>query len=196
MPSSTATIRSATASSTARSCETSSTVPGNASSAASSASRLSRSRWFVGSSRTRKFAPRRRRAPARAGAARRPRARRPASRARPSPRRGSGRAAPAPAARCSPVAPIAHSSTLPRSSSSTSCWEKYASSTPWPSRPSRRRSRSPRAVSTCPEPFGPISATCSPRSSTSSASCEQLLRARGEVEALGLERPSGRCAPA
>ena len=32
-------------------------MPGNASSAASSASRLSRSRWFVGSSRTRKFAP-------------------------------------------------------------------------------------------------------------------------------------------
>ena len=32
-------------------------MPGNASSAASSASRLSRSRWLVGSSRTRKFAP-------------------------------------------------------------------------------------------------------------------------------------------
>ena len=45
------------ASRSARSCETSSTVPGNASSAASSASRLSRSRWFVGSSSTRKFAP-------------------------------------------------------------------------------------------------------------------------------------------
>ena len=47
----------ATASSSARSCETSRTVPGKASSAASSASRLSRSRWFVGSSRTRRFVP-------------------------------------------------------------------------------------------------------------------------------------------
>ena len=50
-------MRSGTASSSARSCDTRRTVPGNASSAASSASRLSRSRWFVGSSRTRKFAP-------------------------------------------------------------------------------------------------------------------------------------------
>src|SRR2546428_489626 len=51
-------------SSSARSCETSSTVPGNASSAPSSASRLSRSRWFVGSSSTRRFAPERERRPA------------------------------------------------------------------------------------------------------------------------------------
>ena len=57
MPSSIASVRSATASSSARSWETSRTVPGNASSAASSASRLSRSRWFVGSSSRRKFAP-------------------------------------------------------------------------------------------------------------------------------------------
>src|SRR5438067_8813735 len=56
-PSSMARVRSAIASRSARSCETSKTVPGNASSAASSASRLSRSRWFVGSSSTRKFAP-------------------------------------------------------------------------------------------------------------------------------------------
>src|SRR5581483_10895484 len=55
--SSTASSRPATASSSARSCDTSSTVPGNASSAASSDSRDSRSRWFVGSSSTRKFAP-------------------------------------------------------------------------------------------------------------------------------------------
>ncbi len=52
-----ATMRSGTASRSARSCETTRRVPGNASSAASSASRLSMSRWFVGSSRTRKFAP-------------------------------------------------------------------------------------------------------------------------------------------
>ena len=57
MCSSIATVRSATASSRARSWETSRIEPGNASSAASSASRLSRSRWFVGSSSTRKFAP-------------------------------------------------------------------------------------------------------------------------------------------
>src|SRR4051812_540673 len=56
-PSSIASSRWATASSRARSCETSSTVPGKASSAVSSASRLSRSRWFVGSSSTRKLAP-------------------------------------------------------------------------------------------------------------------------------------------
>src|SRR4051812_28330836 len=56
-PYSIASSRWATASSRARSCETSRTVPGKASSAPSSASRLSRSRWFVGSSRTRKFAP-------------------------------------------------------------------------------------------------------------------------------------------
>ena len=57
VPSSIASVRSATASSRARSWETSSTVAGKFSSAASSASRDSRSRWFVGSSRTRKFAP-------------------------------------------------------------------------------------------------------------------------------------------
>ena len=57
MPSSTATVRVPTASSSARSWETSSSVPSNASSASSSASRLSMSRWFVGSSRIRTFAP-------------------------------------------------------------------------------------------------------------------------------------------
>ena len=57
MPSSIASVRSATASRRARSCDTSKTVAGKFSSAASSASRISRSRWFVGSSRTRKFAP-------------------------------------------------------------------------------------------------------------------------------------------
>ena len=46
-----------TASSSARSCETSSTVPSNALSASSSASRASMSRWLVGSSRISTFAP-------------------------------------------------------------------------------------------------------------------------------------------
>ena len=51
MPSSTATVRVPTASSSARSWETSSSEPAKPRSASSSASRLSRSRWFVGSSR-------------------------------------------------------------------------------------------------------------------------------------------------
>ena len=55
--SSTATVRVPTASSSARSCVISSTEPSKCWSAASSASRLSRSRWFVGSSRIRTFAP-------------------------------------------------------------------------------------------------------------------------------------------
>src|SRR5438445_774540 len=48
-------VRVPTASSSARSWETSRTAPLNARSASSSASRLSMSRWFVGSSRIRTF---------------------------------------------------------------------------------------------------------------------------------------------
>ena len=186
MPSSTATIRSATASSTARSCETSSTVPGNASSAASSASRLSRSRWFVGSSSTRKFAPEattsasasRRRSPPDSATTGLSWSSQPEKRKRPS----SACAWP----RCRPVAPIVHSSTLPRSSSSTSCWEKYASSTPWPIRPispaddrleQRRLARAVRADQ------GHVLAALEHELGVR----EQRLRARCEVEALGLD---------
>ena len=95
----------------ARSCETSRTVPGKASSAASSASRLSRSRWFVGSSRTRKFAPdattsasaRRRRSPPESTATAFCCSSQPEKRKRPRRFCASGRR--------SPVAPWAHSST-------------------------------------------------------------------------------------
>ena len=51
----TATVRVPTASSSARSCETSRIAPGNARRASSSASRLSMSRWLVGSSRISTF---------------------------------------------------------------------------------------------------------------------------------------------
>ena len=64
--------------------------------------------------------------------------RRPASRASSQPEKRKRPSSACACGRCRPVAPIAHSSTLPRSSSSTSCCEKYASSTPWPIRPSRR----------------------------------------------------------
>ena len=57
MQSSTAIVRVPTASSSARSWETSSSEPAKACSASSSASRLSRSRWLVGSSRIRTLAP-------------------------------------------------------------------------------------------------------------------------------------------
>ena len=56
-PSSIAIVRVASASISARSCETSRMVPEYSVSASSSASRLSMSRWLVGSSSTRKFAP-------------------------------------------------------------------------------------------------------------------------------------------
>ena len=55
--SSNATVRVPTASSSARSWDTSSSEPGNSPSASSSASRLSRSRWLVGSSRISTLAP-------------------------------------------------------------------------------------------------------------------------------------------
>ena len=123
--------------------------------------------------------PTRRRSRARAAAARRPTARRPASRARPSRRRGSGRAAPAPPGASGPVPNIAASSTEPRSSSSASCCEKYAASTPWPSRiVPAVGSRRPSSVSSSvvlPEPFGPTSATCSPRSIANDAPSSRCL---------------------
>ena len=123
-PSSIASVRSAIASSSARSCETSSTVPGNASSAASSASRLSRSRWLVGSSRTRKFAPEatvtasasRRRSPPESTETAFSCASQPEKRKRPSRFCASGRER--------PVIDWTHWRTEPRASSSISCCEK------------------------------------------------------------------------
>ena len=60
----------------------------------------------------------------------------------------------------------------PRSSSSRSCWEKYAMTTPWPVRIAVVGRRDPTIVSSSvvlPEPFGPTSATCSPRSTANEA---------------------------
>ena len=125
--------------------------------------------------------PRRRSRRARAAAARRPTAPRPPSRARPSRRRGTCRAGSAPAAALRPVIDCTHSSTVPRVSSSTSCCEKYAASTPWPRRMRpAAASRRPSTVSSSvvlPEPFGPTSATCSPRSSANVASRSELALA-------------------
>ena len=81
--------------------------------------------------------------------------------------------------RCSPVIVCTHCSTEPRSSSSSSCCEKYAGSTPWPSRtrPSSasRRSRIVSSSVVLPEPFGPTSPTCSPRSIANDASSSSCL---------------------
>ena len=165
--------------------------PGNASSAASSASRLSRSRWFVGSSSTRKFAPD---ATTSASASRR---RSPPESSddlllvrRPSPRRGSARAAPAPAARCSPVAPIAHSSTRaalvaapPRAGRSRRA-RRRGRSGPCRVGPCRR---APRAASSCPSRSGRRARRARrarARARRPSSSCLSPAR---EVEALGLD---------
>ena len=117
--------------------------------------------------------PRRRRARARAAGARRPRASRPSARAPTSRRTGTCRAATAPAAGGGPCL-LRRLEQRARPSSSTSCCEKYAASTPWPSRALPAAwSRRPRIVSSSvvfPEPFGPTSATCSPRSSAKVAS--------------------------
>src|SRR5439155_707397 len=70
--------------------------------------------------------------------------------------------------RCRFVARCVDSSTVWRSSSSTSCCEKYAGTTPCPSRSrpaaGSRRSRIVSSNVVLPAPFGPTSATCSPRS--------------------------------
>ena len=166
-------------------------MPGNASSAASRASRLSRSRWFVGSSSTRKFAPdatvtasaSRRRSPPESTATGFSTSSQPEKRNRPSSDIASGRAR--------FVIVCTHWSTEPRVSSSASCCEKYAGITPWPSwifpfAASRRPSSVSSSV-VLPEPFGPTRATCSPRSSANGRAAQQLPLADAQVEALHLE---------
>ena len=191
----------ATASSSARSCETSSTVPGNASSAASSDSRDSRSRWFVGSSSTRRVRARRdddrEREPA-ALAARQHRDRLlvlvPAreeeaaeqrlrlgplqARCRTSPRRAPSRARRA--------RPRAVRSTRPR---------RRGRAGPSRSPGSRRPSIVSSSV-VLPEPFGPTSATCSPRSIANDAPFEELLVARPQRQALDDDHVAARPRPA
>ena len=179
MPSSTATVRVPTASSSARSWEISSSEPGNACSADSSASRLSRSRWLVGSSSTSTLAPEctriasdsRRRSPPESPSSGFSAAS-PLNRKRPSSARAS--------LGLSPVERWAASSTVraPLAPSSSACWESSPTLTLCPR-------RSLPAASSCspvsvwisvvlPVPLGPISETCSPRSSHSSKSSSSV----------------------
>ena len=78
-----------------------------------------------------------------------------------------------------------------RSGSSTSCCEKYAGTTPCPIRiVPASASRSPSSVSSSvvfPEPFGPTSATCSPRSSTRLVSRSRSLSPADTVTPFGLQ---------
>ena len=106
----------------------------------------------------------------------------PASRAPPSRRRGSGRAASAPPAaagrsrRPSRRAPSRARRARPRAARSTPARRRGRAS-PGPPSGSRR----PRIVSSSvvfPAPFGPTSATCSPRSSANDDVVQQLLRRR------------------
>ena len=171
--SSTAIVREPTASSSARSWEISSTAPWKPWSAASSASRDSRSRWLVGSSRIRTLAPectriasdsRRRSPPDRPSTGFS--AASPENRNWPSSARAFGGV--------SFVARWAASSTVAVESSSSACWESRPSLTLWPRRSlpasSSRAPTSAEISVVLPDPLGPISDTCSPRSSHSSAS--------------------------
>ena len=196
-PSSIATIRSGTASSSARSCETSSTVPGNASSAASSASRDSTSRWFVGSSRTRKFAPdatseREREAPALAARERRDRAlvRLPAG------EEEAARGASAPAGAAARSRPRSRRAPTPtwaaRARAARSSRERRRGR----AGSSRARADAPSSSAASsvvlPAPLGPTSPTFSPRSTTIVAPSSSRLSPARQSDVLGLEDdPSG-----
>ena len=193
----------ATASSSARSCETSSTVPGKSSSAASSASRLSRSRWFVGSSRTRKFAPdattMREREPPPLAAREHGR---PASRARPSRRRGSGRAAFCACGRVSPVAAWVQSRTvLALGRARSRAARSTPGSTPWPSRerPVLRRSRgraASRGASSCPLRSAPRARRARRARARTRRRSSRCLSPVREREPFRLDHDRGRCAAA
>ena len=169
--SSKATIRSGTASSSARSWETSRIVPGKASSAASSASRDSTSRWFVGSSRMRKFDPdatssasaSRRRSPPESAVTERSCVSQPEKRKRPSSvlgarsgqtRRGSGRVEHRAAARELErvLREVRRARRRARAGSSRA--------------PADGPSRMAASSVVFPAPFGPTSPTFSPRSTT------------------------------
>ena len=195
MPSITATVRVPTASSSARSCETSSSAPSKDSSASSSASRLSMSRWFVGSSRMRTLAPeatriasdsRRRSPPLSPSSGFWPSS--PLKRKRPSSARAFCGVRPvwivaaSATVRARPPGPVP---------SSSACWERWPIFTLWPvdSLPAAS-GRLPASVSmsvVLPAPLGPTSDTCSPRSSQTSASSSST---RGGIGA-DLDAPAG-----
>ena len=127
-----------------------------------------------------------RRSRARAAGARRPREPPPASRARPSRRRGSARAATAPRAAAGPSptsprrAPSRARPARPRAGRSTSPRRRGRAA---PCRPPR--ARRPRIVSSSvvlPDPFGPTSATCSPRSIANDAPSSSVLVAGAHDE--------------
>ena len=162
------------------------------------APRGSRGRGGSSARRGRGSSPRTRRRPrARAAAARRPRAPRtgfscvsqPEKRNRPSRFWASGRR--------SPVIDWTHSSTEPRSSSSASCCEKYAGTTPWPSRTCPRRLAAGRAASPAASSSRSRSARparrarrARPRASRRRADACRPPRATGPRP----RRPSSRCA--
>ncbi len=78
---------------------------------------------------------------------------------------------------------MTQSSTLPLSSSSASCCEKYAGTTPWPNCPAS--SVSTRVV--FPDPFGPTRATCSLRSRCERDVRQQALRPGRHVEPRAIQ---------
>ena len=92
----------------------------------------------------------------------------------------------------SPVARWAASSTVRAlAPSSSACWESRPSLTLWPRRslpPSSSRSPASAVISVVlPEPLGPTSETCSPRSSHSSASSSSVALADPQLAVLDLE---------
>ena len=124
----------------------------------------------------------------------------PASRAPPSRRRGSGRAASArraAAGRSRPSsrrAPSRARRARPRAGRSTRA-RRRGRAAPGPPPGSRR----PRIVSSSvvlPAPFGPTSATCSPRSSANDDAVQQLLVAGAQVERLDVDHDPARSASA
>ena len=157
--------------------------PGNASSAASSDSRDSRSRWFVGSSSTRRFAPEattiasasRRRSPPDSTAAGFSCSSQPEKRNWPSSDWASGRFRPGAGHRR-----VEHRAALVELGLVLGEVRGLDAVTEPDACPPAGL-RSPRIVSSSvvlPEPFGPTSATCSPRSIANDAPVEQLLVAR------------------
>ena len=180
---------------------TSRTVPGNAASAASSASRLSRSRWLVGSSRTSRFAPL---ATTSASASRRrspPESARdrllvllPAREEEPSEellRLGAAQAGRADGRVEHRAALVELGLVLGEVRGLDAVAELDA-----PGRRARAGRGSSRAESSCPSRSARSATTCSPRSSANDASSQQLLLAGAERRAPRPRRRRGRSAQA
>ena len=177
-PSSMAIVRVPTASSSARSWDTSSSAPSNARSASSSASRLSRSRWLVGSSRIRTFAPEATRIASESRRSSPPEstdtsfsASAPENRNRPSSARALFGSQPGRTLRGLEHRSLRHRSPrrAGRGSRARRCGRVAACR-----RASGRRPASVSISVVLPAPLGPTRVTCSPRSSHSSAPSSSL----------------------